>query len=450
MIERGAGDERRAEVPLRLLFIPPDLDDGGPERWLWKGLDRRASVEVFPFRTRAEALLPHTPPVMLADCLEHAKASGADGYDYVVGHANALAWLTVFRLAGIRTPFAVVPNYNHVNPFDCYSLALASQLRSAGDTLFTGSRAASEAFGRFNFATVPFHAPGIVLQDFLPIPEARARVRARLDIAPDAPLLLYTGRLQPDKAVNTLIRAHAEVRATHPQSFLAIAHHIEDEAYALECRALAGLVGNVRFVRDPSPRELHDLYSASDLFVSLGISEFETFGRSPLEAMACGVVPVVPAYDGFAENIPPEAGMLVPTQGDLAARTCNRPLFVKAVRDLLDDEARQQRMRRACVEAARPFDHAVCLDRFCSIVANRGWEESRGSSPRLRTHWSNEGLPPAFVAMAAQLEDRPLDQLADTFLATKQHPLEVSRDRMFELRRMWFAGFFPENETKAQ
>ena len=54
------------------------------------------------------------------------------------------------------------------------------------------------------------------------------------------------------------------------------------------------------------------LYSAADLFVSCSTSYFETFGRSPLESIACGTPVVVADWMGYKDYITDRTGILVP------------------------------------------------------------------------------------------------------------------------------------------
>ena len=384
---------------LKILYLPQSQFDA-----VWPGLGDNADVEVFPLRGEGEVLGARSRSADLATCLERAREVAGKGYHYVVGQANALAWLPVFRLAGIGVPFAVVPDFNHVLPNDSYRLALASQFRRAGDMLFTGSRSAQQAFARFGFECVPHLPTGIPWNEFRPAtPRQRQDIRTRLRIPENATLLLYTGRLAPDKAVHDLIRAHGRIKQTISNSFLVVSTLYDHPEYSRKCQELAREVGDVLFVQDPPREDLVALYNTADLFALFGVSIHETFGRSPLEAMACGTVPVVPAYDGFAENIPESAGVLVPTHGDVATRACQIDEFAGAVTTLLRDGTRLSQMREACREQARRFDSAICLQRFTAYMAERA---VTGDWPGPPAAWSNAHLPQELQDMAGHLEGK--------------------------------------------
>ena len=56
-------------------------------------------------------------------------------------------------------------------------------------------------------------APGVDLESFSPA-DGKAAARVRLDIAPDAIMLTFVGRIQPHKGPDVLLRAAAEM-VTH-------------------------------------------------------------------------------------------------------------------------------------------------------------------------------------------------------------------------------------------
>jgi glycosyltransferase involved in cell wall biosynthesis len=426
--------------PLKLLLIPAELDGG-----IWPGLDDHAQVDLFYFRRPEQSLNARSGSIELATCQAQASETASRRYDYVLGRANALAWLPVFRLAGLDTPFAVTPNFNHVAPYDAYVLALAGQFARPGDLLFTGSRSAQRPFAGFGFEALGHHATGVPLQEFRPLPaEHRRQTRARLGIPDQAPLLLYTGRLSPDKSVAELIGVHRRVKQALGISHLVISSWVEQPEYARHCHELGRMVGDVLFVNSPPRPELVEQYNSADLFALFGVSVHDTFGFSPLEAMACGTPPVVPCYDGFAENIPASAGLLCPTRGDPAARGCDIDDFADRVIALLQDQPRRRSMRAAGLEAIRRFDRASSLQRFVDTLADRAQAAASAAAAPPPAAWRCAGLPPAFAEMASNLEGHDLRALVAGLLRTKQHQLQASAEQVRRFRRFWFADFFPE------
>jgi glycosyltransferase involved in cell wall biosynthesis len=125
---------------------------------------------------------------------------------------------------------------------------------------------------------------------------------------PDAArILLYTGRLMDDKGIRELIEVVALVRQTLPEVRLVLSStHIAPAYYN---SLAAGLQDAVLFYRLERTR-MADLYAAADIFVSCATSVFETYGKSPLEAIAAGVPVVLPRWNGFPHYAGPENGLL--------------------------------------------------------------------------------------------------------------------------------------------
>jgi hypothetical protein len=77
------------------------------------------------------------------------------------------------------------------------------------------------------------------------------------------------------------------------------------------CREL-GLQDHVRLLPDTRERQL--IYAAADVFVCPADNIQETFGLTPIEAMACGVPQVVSDWDGYRHTVVHGVtGFLVPT-----------------------------------------------------------------------------------------------------------------------------------------
>jgi len=112
------------------------------------------------------------------------------------------------------------------------------------------------------------------------------------------PLLLWVGRLNPNKDPLTVLQGLAQVVEQLPDPHLYMVYHTEELLSEVQetTRAL-GLTARVHFVGRQPHQALPHLYSAADYFV-LG-SHHEGSGYALLEALACGLVPVVTDIPSF-------------------------------------------------------------------------------------------------------------------------------------------------------
>jgi D-inositol-3-phosphate glycosyltransferase len=148
-------------------------------------------------------------------------------------------------------------------------------------------------------------APGVDLQRFSPgIGKAAARVK--LNIAPDAIMLMFVGRIQPHKGPDVLLRAAAEMVSHSPYLRAKLAVVIMGGASGSGLNELEKLKTLAKFLKiedvthfvDPVSRELlPDWYRASDLVCVPSYSE--SFGLVALEAQACGTPVVATAIGGL-------------------------------------------------------------------------------------------------------------------------------------------------------
>jgi D-inositol-3-phosphate glycosyltransferase len=148
-------------------------------------------------------------------------------------------------------------------------------------------------------------APGVDLQRFSPgIGKAAARVK--LNIAPDAIMLTFVGRIQPHKGPDVLLRAAAEMVSHSPYLRAKLAVVIMGGASGSGLNELEKLKTLAKFLKiedvthfvDPVSREnLPDWYRASDLVCVPSYSE--SFGLVALEAQACGTPVVATAIGGL-------------------------------------------------------------------------------------------------------------------------------------------------------
>jgi len=148
-------------------------------------------------------------------------------------------------------------------------------------------------------------APGVDLQTFSP-GSGKSAARIKLNIAPDAIMLTFVGRIQPHKGPDVLLRAVAEMVTHSPHLKAKLAVVIMGGASGSGVNELEKLKVLAKFLKiedvthfvEPVSRELlPDWYRASDLVCVPSYSE--SFGLVALEAQACGTPVVATAIGGL-------------------------------------------------------------------------------------------------------------------------------------------------------
>jgi glycosyltransferase involved in cell wall biosynthesis len=196
--------------------------------------------------------------------------------------------------------------------------ALARMFDEYGD--FLGERARGVRPPQPQLPVVPLGVDGESFAARADRPEARARMRAELGLADDDVLVLWVGRLSYyEKAFpQPMFRAVQQAaKATGARVAFAMAGWFPGEpdrgAYQQAAAVHAPDVA-VHFMDGNRAEQVADLWSASDIFLSLVDNIQETFGLTPLEAMAAGRPVVVSDWDGYRFTVRDGIeGFLIPT-----------------------------------------------------------------------------------------------------------------------------------------
>ncbi|MEC0167523.1 glycosyltransferase family 1 protein [Paenibacillus graminis] len=213
--------------------------------------------------------------------------------------------------------------------------------RSCGAT-FAPSWETAEILREQGFERLRLWSRGIDCRQYSPDKRQAASVKERYGIA--VPLvLLYVGRIAPEKDIATLLHALQLL----PESVAAGVHLlvVGDGPLLPELRARAPR--NVTFTGAKHGEELAELYASADLFVFP--SSTETFGNVVLEAMASGL-PVVAAGAGGSKELvmPGVTGVLFQPHdpGSLAEELC-RMSSDSMLRTAMGSEGRRQALGRS-------------------------------------------------------------------------------------------------------
>jgi teichuronic acid biosynthesis glycosyltransferase TuaC len=173
-------------------------------------------------------------------------------------------------------------------------------------------------------------------------PQSRADARTALGIDADAELMVYVGRLVPEKGLRELLDAMASLAPQRPKLQLALIGDGPMRA-ELDARVAADPTLRVRLPGAQGPHEVARWMAASDLVTLPSYSEGHP--NVLVEALACGRPVVATPVGGIPEVVDADCGLLVPARDPAA--------LAGGLRDALD----------------RPWDETTLSRRF-----SRGWD----------------------------------------------------------------------------
>jgi D-inositol-3-phosphate glycosyltransferase len=204
---------------------------------------------------------------------------------------------------------------------------------------------------------------------FFPRPAAEARRTLGLPL--DRSLLLFVGRIEPLKGLDTLLRALAIVRdrgVCRCQDLslaiiggdpnLPLERQSEEMARMQALRQELDLGEIVTFLGKQGQDELPDYYAAADCVIMP--SHYESFGMVALEAMACGRPVIASEVGGLAFLIKDgETGYHVPDRDPtaLADRICEQ----------VTDPIRREQLGRQAAAAAQAYAWDIIARRVVRV-----------------------------------------------------------------------------------
>lgn len=226
---------------------------------------------------------------------------------------------------------------------------------------------------------------GVDISYFRPLDKKECR--KKLGFAEDEVILLWFGRFSGIYKADLypLLQVFRKLLVRNKEKALKLVlagSQDPGEDYAGKVYSEAQHMGIERYVKVLFHHEIEDravLYSACDIFTSPADNIQETFGLTPIEAMACGVPQVVSDWDGYRDTVADnETGFLIKTMWT----------------DCMDDIARMDRLpsdgshrrmlqhylqvRSTAVDGTEYFDHLQTL------VSNPGMRRAFSEASRKR------------------------------------------------------------------
>lgn len=200
----------------------------------------------------------------------------------------------------------------------------------------------AKRFGRNDVALIP---NGIALTAI----RARPRTTERV-----ANSVLFVGRLEHMKGVDTLLRALASV----PELKLRIVGD-GSERHSLEALAQKlGIADRVTFTGRVSPETITDEYDRAEIFC--GLSRSEALGNVFLEAQAAGCAVIATRVGGIPEIVHDGVdGLLVPSNDPLQAAA--------ALRRIVDDTVLRDRLAAAGKQGKERYDWDTIAQEYARV-----------------------------------------------------------------------------------
>ncbi|MBS0363429.1 MAG: glycosyltransferase family 4 protein, partial [Proteobacteria bacterium] len=306
-----------------------------------------------------------------------------------------------------------------VAPWDalvCTSQAVAETVRRLHEA---EGEALRWRFGRDVAQTtpqLPIIPLGVHCADFEFTGEERAAARGALGLAPDEVAALFVGRLTFSGKLNPFamylgLQAAAERTGKplallqcgwSPNETIGSAFVSGPEQFAPDIKAM------VVDGRDPTARR--QAWAAADLFISLSESVQETFGLTPVEAMAAGLPCVVSDWNGYRDTVRDGVdGFRIPTWAP-------RPGAIGR------EIAREQEVGALSYDGylwaaagATSVDHAALADALSRLIEDPGLRRTLGEAGRKRARetfdWSR--IIRRYQVLWAELNARRAAALAD-------------------------------------
>jgi len=211
--------------------------------------------------------------------------------------------------------------------------------------------------------------PGVDTARFYPIPADEAREFVR--VPGDARMVLFVGRIEPLKGIDTLLEAVALLKQENvPRKgpiFLAVIGGDSEEspdptseemARLQELRSHLDIDDTVTFLGRRNQDTLQYYYSASEIVVVP--SHYESFGLVALEAMACGTPVVASETGGLVFLVRDgETGFHVPA-GDAQA-------LADRLGQLLEDDVLRTRLGKQAAEYAKRYAWPLIVDQVVDL-----------------------------------------------------------------------------------
>ena len=349
-------------------------------------------------------LLPREYPLASAGERDRMAEEFLRGCDVVIGLLEP-GLLAARRRLGSSIPFAVVMHGDL--PVGGWTLrGTLAELTTRDVLLVAASSEVEIARSLVRNATVRVLPFAYDEDTFYPLDEEERRAaRERLGFRESDRIVLYSGRLTPEKNVHWLLRIFEVVRERVPDAHLVLAGSAPTEPtfmdlFGIEPVWLPGTYerlvsamacpGSVH-LGTGDDRRLRELYNVADVAVNLTLNPDENFGMAQVEAMACGTPVVGTAWGGLKDTIVDGvSGCRVSTVPTATGVKLAWWEALNQVVALLEDRPALERLRGECIRSAERYTLARYAARVEEILSAAVRDRGLPAGPLQATPFAEE------------------------------------------------------------
>lgn len=264
-----------------------------------------------------------------------------------LGARAAARWLSVPLVSSYHTHFASYLSHYRLPTFDRAAWAYLRWFHNGGARTYAPTEITRAELQARGFRGTAMWTRGVDRQRFHPRFRSAA-LRASLGVAPHELLVLYVGRLAPEKNVALLFEALRRLPAHGTSALKLVITGDGPSESALRAAAPEG----THFTGRLDGESLSRMYASADLFVCP--STTETFGNVVLEAMASGVPVLAPDQGATTEF----------AHGNTAQcyRAGDADALSVALQELVLDEPRRIWLQAAGLQQAGRHDWSAIFD----------------------------------------------------------------------------------------
>lgn len=181
----------------------------------------------------------------------------------------------------------------------------------------------------------------------------------------DSKLIIYVSRYAPEKKHDYALKIFKHLNKKGDEYRLYLVGHPSNERFFNYCKDLSAKIPGTKVFSDVSENELTDFYQKASILWFLRRTEH--FGIVPIEAMACGTVPILLRGGGVSETVVDNvSGILCDNYKEIISNT----------KKVLDNRTLREKISRGAVERAKFFRKELFVKR-CEIAVKKALEQSK-------------------------------------------------------------------------